>query len=86
MDPFKDFTVTLTAPATNAAALTPSDTAALGTIPRAIYVGQGGDLALEMLGGQSVTLVNVQAGTVLALRARKVLQTGTTAQGIVALW
>jgi len=86
MDLFKDLPSTLTGPATDASAVTPSDTAVLPTTPRAIYVGNGGDLAVEMQGGQNVTYANIQGGTVMAIRALRVLQTGTTATGIVALW
>jgi len=86
MDQFRDYPITLTSPATNAAAVTPDDVALLGTTSRAVFVGQPGDLAVQMQGGQSVTLPNVQGGSLLALRVVKVLQTGTTAAGIVALW
>lgn len=86
MDMFKDFPVTLTSPAMNATDVLPSDTTALASISRAIYVGQTGDVSLEMQGGQVISFQNIQGGSVLALRVAKVRQTGTTATGIVALW
>ena len=86
MDLFKDHQTGLTSPASDAIAVTPDDNAALTFIPRAIYVGGTGDVSLEMQGGQIVTFTNVQGGTVLAVRALRVRQTGTTATGIVALW
>ncbi len=86
MDQFKDFPATLTSPATNAAAITPSDTTPLVNISRAIYVGQTGDISVEMQSGQIVTFQNVQGGSILALRTMKIRQAGTTALGIVALW
>lgn len=86
MDQFKDFPTTLTSPATNAAAITPSDTALMGDVSRAVYIGQTGDLSVEMQSGQIVTFQNVQGGSILALRTLKIRQTGTTAVGIVALW
>ena len=86
MDQFKDFPVTLTSPATNAASITPSDTSPISTVSRAIYVGVAGDLAVEMQSGEIVVFQGVQSGSILALRALKVRQTGTTAAGIVALW
>lgn len=86
MDIFKDFPATLTSPATNAAAVAPSDTTPLTSVSRAIYIGQSGDVSVEMQSGQIVTFQNVQGGSILALRTLKVRQTGTTAVGIVALW
>lgn len=86
MDQFKDFPTTLTSPATNAQPVTPSDIATLSDVSRAIYVGQTGDVSVEMQSGQIVTFQNVQGGTILALRTLKIRQTGTTAVGIVAMW
>jgi hypothetical protein len=86
MDQFKDFPVTLTSPATNAASITPSDTTPLSTVSRALYVGVAGDLSVEMQSGEIVVFQGVQSGSILALRALKVRQTATTAAGIVALW
>ncbi|HHS89583.1 MAG TPA: hypothetical protein ENJ26_04365 [Rhodobacteraceae bacterium] len=86
MDQFKDFPTTLTSPASNAAPITPSDTVPLGNISRAIYVGQPGDISVEMQSGQIVTFQNVQGGSILALRTMKIRQTGTSAAGIIALW
>lgn len=86
MDLFKDQQTSLTSPATDATDVTPNDTTTLPAVPRAIYVGNAGDLAVEMQGGQNITFANIQGGTVLAVRALRVLQTGTTATGIVALW
>ena len=86
MDLFKNEPTTLTSPAGDAAAVTPDDATALSTVPRAIYVGNAGDVSVEMQGGQVVTFANVQGGTVLAVRPLRVRQTGTTASGIVALW
>jgi len=84
MDQFKDFPVTLTSPATNAAAVAPSDTATLSTVSRALYVGQTGDISVEMQSGEIVTFQNVQGGSILA--TLKIRASGTTALGIVAMW
>lgn len=86
MDIFKDFPATLTSPATNATDVVPSDTLPLSYVSRAIYVGQTGDISVEMQSGQIVSFQNVQGGSILALRTLKIRQTGTTAVGIVALW
>lgn len=85
MDQFKDFPSTLTSPATHAIAITPNDTALLPVVTRAIYAGQTGDVSVEMQSGQIVTFENIQAGSILAIRALKVRQTGSTATGLIAL-
>lgn len=86
MDNYSDFPSTLTAPARDAAAVTPSDSVDLAVLPRAIYVGTAGNMSARMIGGQVISFLNVPAGTVLALRVQRVNATGTTAGGIVALW
>lgn len=74
-------------PALRLAAITPDDDNDLPSICRGIYVGGEGDIALIAAGDSSaVTLVGVLAGTVLPIQARRVLETGTTATNLVALY
>jgi len=73
-------------PAHYAVAVTPNDGADLADTSRALYIGGGGDVKVDMLGSGTVTFVGVAAGTVLPLRADRVYATGTTATSIVALW
>lgn len=80
-------------PARRAVAVTPSDStelaASFGDMPRAIWVGGAGNLSVLMAddgAAASVTLVNVQSGTLLPIRARRVNATNTTASSIVALY
>ncbi|ANY19424.1 hypothetical protein A6F68_00898 [Tsuneonella dongtanensis] len=76
----------LTAPARQAFSVTPHDSNDLPQVPKAIYVGNGGSIALRPIGSnEDVTFVNVQDGTILDIRARAVRATGTTASGIVGL-
>ncbi|MCW3783795.1 spike base protein, RCAP_Rcc01079 family [Defluviimonas salinarum] len=86
MDKFSDYPTSLTAPARDAAAVVPNDAADLPMLPRALYVGVSGDISARLAGGQAVLFRNVPSGSVLAVRARGVNATGTTAAGIVALW
>jgi hypothetical protein len=86
MDPFTDFPTTLSTPARDAAVIAPSDSVDLTVVPRAIYVGVTGALAAVMAGGQTVTLQNVAAGSLLPIRVARINATGTTASGLVALW
>lgn len=52
---------------------------------RAIYVGGAGDLAVTMWDGGNVTFAGVTAGSWYPIRVSAVLQTGTTATGLIAL-
>lgn len=87
-DLFKDHHQGLSSPAGAATAIVPNDSTDLATHSRAIFIGGAGHLAVELTGqpGSSVVFNNVQAGVVYPLRVSKVLSTGTTATGIVALW
>ncbi|MDP2129988.1 MAG: hypothetical protein U0975_16335 [Erythrobacter sp.] len=75
----------LTAPAINLYAIVPHDTDPLPVVPKAIYVGTGGDVVLRGIGSdQDVTFRNVPAGLDLMVRASHVRATGTTASDLVA--
>ena len=86
MDSFKEFPTPPVSPIRDAAAVTPSDSVTLPTVTRAIYVGQPGDVAVSMAGGQAVTFQSVPAGSLLPIRVSVVKATGTSAGGILALW
>lgn len=75
------------APANNLAAITPDDETDLEFWTRAIYVGTGGDITLiGSADDDEVTLVAVPSGAVLPISAKRVLDTGTTAEDLVALY
>jgi hypothetical protein len=84
-DDFEGQALGLNAPAVAAEAIIPNDTADLAYATRAIFVGQSGDIAIRTLSGDDVTLINVQAGSVLPIRAAQVRATGTTAAALVGL-
>jgi hypothetical protein len=86
MDKFSELPTTLIAPARDAEAVTPSDTANLVSLPRALFVGQAGNLSVLMAGGQTVQFTGIQAGSFLPIRAQRINAAGTTAGGILALW
>lgn len=85
-DTFKTYARSLTSPPEHAAAIAPSDTAALPYATRALYVGGSGDVAVRMLGGETVTLRALQAGSLVPLRIDMVKSAGTTATGLIGLW
>lgn len=60
--------------------ITPHNSNELAQYPRGIWVGTGGDIALD-----GVVLKNVQNGTLLPVSPTKVNLTGTTAADIVGL-
>lgn len=84
-DEFEGYAPTLVAPALGAEAITPSDSTELTYLTRGIFVGQTGDLTVRMFKGETITLRNVQAGMVYALRASQVLASGTTASDLIGL-
>lgn len=86
MDPFKDYSESLTSPIRSADTVVPDDETDLSVLPRALYVGGAGDVAVVMAGGQTVTFTAVPAGTILPVRAQRVLATGTAASNLIAMW
>ena len=66
------------APADDLFAITPSDTVALATVPKALLVTVAGNVAVRGTGAAPVTLA-VTAGQILPIRARYVYATNTTA-------
>ena len=70
--------------ATDGFAITPADATDLVDVPRALWVGTGGDLSLAMASG-IITLKAVPAGSLLPVRPLRVRATGTTAADIVGL-
>jgi hypothetical protein len=76
----------LLAPARNAAAVTPSDSAPLAYVTKKLWVGGAGNLAVIMANGETVTYTSVPAGTYLPIRVSQVKATGTSASNIVAEW
>jgi hypothetical protein len=71
-------------PATNKGVVTKSNSTVFGVPTRALWVGGAGDVAVT-LGGQTVILTNVPAGTMLNIAVTQVRNTGTSATLIVAL-
>ncbi|NNM76654.1 hypothetical protein HJG53_07045 [Sphingomonas sp. ID1715] len=86
-DYFSGHADSVVAPATRGVAVTPHDVNALADIPKALFVGVGGDLVGRGVNDTGdLTFKNLPAGSVLPFRAKFVRATGTTAASIVALY
>lgn len=85
-DNFDSFKANLSSPVQSAVAVTPNDNADLATVSRALYIGGAGNLAVILADdSSSVTFTGVLAGSILPIRAKRVLSTNTTATTILAL-
>lgn len=73
------------APGEFAVAVTPSDSTMIAQVPRALYIGTGGNVSVRMPRGNTVTFTSVPGGTILPVRVSRVNATGTTASNIVAI-
>jgi hypothetical protein len=86
-DPFSGLVDGVSAPATRGVAVAPHDVNALADIPKALFVGVGGDVVARGVNDSGdLTFRNLAAGSVLPFRAKFVRATGTTASAIVALY
>ncbi|BDI59499.1 hypothetical protein [Qipengyuania nanhaisediminis] len=79
-------TDSVTAPARDCFGIVPDDNADLTVVPKAIYIGTGGDLVLQGVDSDAdVTLRNLPSGVILDIRPSAIRQAGTTAADIVGL-
>jgi hypothetical protein len=86
------YVYSLSDPAEFFEAITPSDTVnfrpgptACSKSTRGIYVGVAGNVTAVREDGTAVTFVNVNAGTIIPIRAIRVNATNTTATNLVRL-
>ena len=83
-DAFAQFMTGLESPAIRAMDVTPSDSADLAEVSRAINVVTSGAVRVTTSGGTTAT-IQVAAGIAFPVRATRIWQTGTTATSIVAM-
>lgn len=83
-DAFADFRSGLESPAVRVLEVTPSDTADLTEVSRAINVADSGTVRVTTVDGTTATIF-VAAGIAFPIRVTRVWSTGTTAINIVAL-
>lgn len=72
-------------PIVSAAAVTPNDSTDLAILPRALFIGTGGDIKVT-INGVDLTYKNIADGTTFPRRVSRVWSTGTTADDIIAEW
>lgn len=85
-DDFARFQTTDISPLTKAVLVTPSDSTDLAFVTRAIYVGNGGAVTVNMAdSGTAITFANVPTGTTLPIRVSRIRSTLTVASDIIAL-
>ncbi len=66
--------------------ITPHATAEIDPLPKAIYVGTGGDIVLRGVDSAvDVTFKSVPSGAILDVRAQYIRVAGTTAANLVGL-
>lgn len=82
-EPYRDTSSTI--PASRAEAVVPSDTQGI-EICRALYVGVGGNLSVQMADGGAAVFQNVPAGSFLPVQCSRVNAASTTASSILALY
>lgn len=85
-DQFAGSNDTPQAPARQAFAVTPHATNEVSPLPKALFIGTGGNLVGRAVGSVSdVTFKNLQSGQILDVRLQYVRASGTTATDIVGL-
>lgn len=72
--------------AEHAFAITKADGSDIANTTRALWVGGAGDVAVVMVGGETVTFTSVPAGTMLPISVTRVLSTGTSATNILGIY
>jgi hypothetical protein len=86
-DQFQNNADHVSAPATRAVAVALHDTNALTDIPKALFVGTGGNVTMRGVGGGADQVwKNVPSGSLLPFRAQYVRASGTTASDLLALY
>ena len=67
-------------------AITPDDDTDLDPPARALFVGTGGNVVVHNMEGESVTITNVPDGVIFPCWVKRVLDTDTTADDIIAIY
>ena len=85
-DSYQEFTPGLESPARRKTVITPNDSTDLAEIPRALWIGTGGDLNCILADDAGASVIPSLTAGYHPLRTVRILDTNTTASGIVALY
>jgi hypothetical protein len=86
VDRFDNQIDTLSQPARHAFTITPHATAEIDPLPKAVYVGTGGDITLRAADSSAdIVFKNVMSGQILDIRIRYIRATGTSSADLVGL-
>lgn len=90
LDPYAQRSTTINSYSRDAFAVTPNDATNLAPVyAKALYVGVTGNVTVVPINAvadtDTVLFTAVPAGTILPIQVRRVMATGTTASGIIAL-
>ena len=85
-DDFSDQPLVMTYPARNLEVVTKSDTTKLFRVSRALWIGTAGNISVLTAGGQTITISNIQNGTLLPIQVQRVNSTSTTASDMVSFY
>ena len=87
MDRFEKFGDSVSDPARQAAPLAPSDEQKLERIPKALFIGTGGDIRLRCIDDDAPGLFrHLPSGSILPVRAEQILANGTSAADLVGMF
>lgn len=84
-DAFADYSDDADNPARRAFAVIPSNTTELPILPRALLIGDAGNVVLRAVDSPADVTIVASAGQMLPIRAQYVRATGTDASNIVGL-
>lgn len=87
MDRFEHFGDCVSDPARRAAPVIPSGAQPLTQVPKALFVGSGGDIRLRCTDDDAPVLFrNIPSGSILPVRPAHILSDGTSATDLVGLF
>ena len=70
-----------------AESISPSDRNDLDLTGSKLFIGTGGDLKVDTIDGQTITLKNIANGTLIDfIKVKRIHQRGTTASDIVSIY
>lgn len=72
--------------ATSAVEITPDDNNDLAQLGAALWIGTGGNLDVELVGGGRVVFKNIQDGTFFPALVKRVYASATTCLDIIAVY